>query len=327
MIQLAPAGIYRPELRGAVDEYNKQFAIEQQFIGLQVMPEFVTTDAQGEYPVLDKENFRRLPITRRAPGAGYSRSDWGWDKAVFSVDEDGHEIPVDNLQARRFGNAVDYQVTSARGADFIIRLGAEKRIADTVMDTGTFTPTNVAVAWATTATSTPLADIDIAVNKLEDALGVDRSMLSLIIPRIRWQNLRDSASVLDVMKSWDSGIQNRESIRKENVTNYLDIKEIIIGRSTYDASDKGQSQSLTQIWPTRYGMVALLTPGAAAPLQTVGLGRQIRWDGGGILPDYITLESYDEKSIDGIVIRARQATDEVIIVANAGQMLDLTAST
>jgi len=325
MISKASSATYRPELAGAVREYNTQYAILQQFIGQHVLPEYATPIAEATFPTIDKENFRKLAATDRAPGAGFHRSDWGWDKASYDCVENAHEIPLDNKQAAKYEDVIDYEEESAIGGDLIVRIGSEKRAADAVMNTTTFgAANNVAVDWDTVATSTPLADLDVACNTLEDQLGVDRNMLSLILPRPKWQALRNSAEVLDKLKTWDSGIQGRESIRKGVITKYLDIKEIVVGRSSYDSADKGQTQSFEQIWPTRYGMLALLAPGPKAPRKTLCLGRQIRWTHG--MPDFVTIETYDEKKIDSRVVRARQFTDEIMVATFAGYFMDLDAA-
>ena len=325
MISPASGATYRPELAGAVREYNTQYAILSQFIGQLVLPEFKTPIAEAGFPLLAKENFRKLVDTGRAPGGGFSRSTWSWDKGTFDCLENAHEIPLDNKEAAKYVDVIDYEEESSIGADFIVRLASEKRVADAVMNATTFTATNVAVDWDTVATSTPLADLDVEANKLEDQLGIGREQFSLILPRTKWQALRNSVAVLAALKEWDSGISRREQIKLGVVKEYLDLKQILIGRAAYDSADEGQSQVFSQIWPSRYGMLALLAPGAQAPRKTLSLGRQVRWTDG--MPDYVTIETYDDPSIDGRVVRARQFTDEMIQATFAAGLMDLDKAT
>jgi hypothetical protein len=325
MAKLISTATYRPELAGAVREYNTQYGIDLQFIGPRVLPEARREVAEGSYPVLKKENFRKSTDTARAPGSGFSRGDWQWDKQNFNCVENAHEIPMDVKEAEKYAAVIDYEEESAIGADFVVRLAHERRVAAAVMDSGVFTPHNVGTAWITIATSNPLADLDAAANAMENQLGIGRSLLSLILPRAGWQYLRNSTAVLDKLKAWNSGITGRESIKQSVVAQYLDVKEIIVGSSSYDAANEGLAQSLTQIWPARWGMLSLLAPGPDAPPQTLCLGRTVRWTSG--MPDFVTIETYESKDTDSQIVRARQFTDELIVATFAGYLLDLTAAT
>lgn len=324
MAKLVSSATYRPELAGAVREYNTQSAIDQQFIGQIILPESPVDVAEGAYPVMKKENFRKVVDTARAPGAGFSRGDWQWDKQLYSCVENAHEIPMDIKEADKFADVIDYEEESAIGADFVIRMAHEMRVASAVMDPTAFTAHNVGTAWSTIASSDPLADVDTSANTLQDVLGVPRNALALILPRAGWQYLRNSASVLDKLKNWNSGIQGREAIKQDVVAQYLDIQRIIVGAGSYDSANEGLSQSLSQIWPARYGMLALLAPGSTAPRKTLCLGCTVRWTRN--LPDFVTIETYESQENDSMIVRARQFTDELIIASFAGYLMDLTAA-
>ena len=324
MPQMVSNATYRPELAGAVRQYNTQYAIDQQFIGTRVLPEFRTMIPAAEYPVVPKENFRKSVDTSRAPGSGFSRASWVWDKASYKCRENAHEIPMDVMDAKKYAAVIDYEIESAIGADFRVRIAHERRVANAVFDTTVFPPKTVVAPWTNFATSDPLADIDASANRLEDVMGVSRQMLTLILPRERWQNLRNSASVLAKMKNWASGITSREAIRMNVLREYLDVKEILIASSSQDTAQEGLPQNLQQIWNPRYGMLAQLAPGDAAPLATQGLGRTIRWTDG--LPDFVSMFTYISNDTDSNVVRARQFTDEVIQMSFAAELMDLTGA-
>lgn len=325
MAKLVSTATYRPELAGAVREYDLASAIAQQFIGQRVLPEAQRLVAEGSYPVMKKENFRKAVTTSRAAGAAFPRGDWSWDKQNFACVENAHEIPLDIKESEKYADVIDYEEESAIGANGVVMLAYERRVADAVMNATTFTAHNVGTAWSTIASSNPLSDLDTAANTLEDQLGVGRSQLSLVLPRAGWQYLRNSSAVLDKMKSWSSGITGRESIKQSVVAQYLDVKEILVGSGAYDSADEGIAQSFSQIWPARYGMLALLAPGPQAPPQTLCLGRTVRWTSG--MPDFVTIETYQSPDTDSEIVRARQFTDELIVASFAGYLMDLTAAT
>jgi len=312
----------RSDLRDAAHEFDQENGIAT-LIGQRVLPVYDTPDAEGGYPVVRRDGMRKMPETGRAPGAGFNRGDWGWGRDSYDCIENAYEIPCDRKQAAKYRRWIDYEIESAMMARAIIHWRHEIRVAAAVLNTSTFTAVNAAVAWATVATSTPLADIDAGANVLEDAVGVPREQLSLILPRIQWQYLRNSDEVLEVLKAWDSGIQRREAIKNAVVAAYLGIKEILIGRSSYDTANEGIAESTAQIWGVRYGMLAKL--GATGmPLKTLCLGRTMRWTDR--MPEFVTLESYGEEGRDSEIVRARQFTDEVIVCDEAGYLIDCTAA-
>jgi len=312
----------RSDLAQVVVEWDQANGVDL-LIGQEVLPPFETEIAESGYPVLRRAAMRKLPADggRRAPGAGFNRGEFAWGRDSFDCIERAHEMPCDRKQAAKYRRWIDYEAENAMIARLIVLFLYEKAVADTVMNATTFTAHNVGTAWSTTASSTPLADIDTAANTIEDVLGIPRELLTLVLPRSGWQNLRNSTSVLDTLKNWDSGIQRREAIKRKVVAQYLDIADIKIGRATYDSAPKAIAESLSQIWPTQYGMLARLGS-AGLPLKTICLGRTIRWTDG--MPSFITLESYGEDSRDSEIVRGRQFCDEVIISTDAGYLLDLT---
>jgi len=317
------SGTWRPELEGAVREYAATDAARRQFIGDIVLPIQREATKVGQFPVLCKENWRKLIDTSRAPNGAFNRGDFDWKFTNYACVENGIEEPVDNSTVAQFADVLRLEEEAAIGADYIIRLRHEKAVSDAVMNITTFTATNVAVDWDTVATSTPLVDLDAGVNTLEDQLGVPRQALSLILPRSKWQALRRATTVLATLQSWSSGISGPESIRLGVVKDYLDVKEIIVGTGSYDSADEGLTQSFSQIWPSRYGMLALLAPGEAAPRQTLCLGRTVSWTWPSSAD--VSIETYDSMEIDARVVRARQFTQEFIQSSFAGYLMDLDA--
>jgi hypothetical protein len=318
---LKPTAVYCPELVGAVREYNTQFSILQQFIGDLVLPYWDSPLQRAAFPIISKENWRKPVKTGRAPGSAFSRSTWAWDQGNFVCSENAHEVPIDRKEASSYAAVVNYEEEAAIGADYIVRLGREMRASAALMDPNVFTPHNVGTAWSDLDNAKALADLDAACNALEDQLGVARTQLSLILPRAGWQWLRQQGNVLNVLKNWSSGIQGPESVKAETLRSYLDVKQIIVAAGSYDSADEGQAQNLAQIWPERYGMLALLAPGQQAPRQTLCVGRTIRWTD--MMPDDVTIETYTEDGIDSQVIRARQFTDEMVQASFAGYLLDI----
>ncbi|MFC1884666.1 hypothetical protein ACFL2O_07840, partial [Thermodesulfobacteriota bacterium] len=133
------------------------------FIGLEVMPLFLTSKQASTYPVIPKEALLSAPDTSRAPRGKYQRGDWEYERGKFSTEEQGWEEPVDDterdLLEQEGSEGIADSIATKRGMGHIMR-GQEKRIAGTVFNPTNFTPNAVANEWDDSANATPITDVN-----------------------------------------------------------------------------------------------------------------------------------------------------------------------
>jgi hypothetical protein len=287
------------------------------------------------FPVIDVQsqagNFGKIPLaqllqkrdTKRAPGSGYARSNWTFDKAVYATEEHGAEEPVDDREAKMYA---DYfaaeQISTARAFSSVLR-NAEERLASAVFNATTWTGPSLTTAvsneWDKNHASdaTPINDVEAAVNKVYDASGLWPN--ALIINRRVFRNLRNLDEIIERINSQGAGDATKATdITAQMLARVFDLEFVIIAGTSKNGANEGQAAAPTQIWSSEYAMVAKIA--TSADMREPCIGRTFHWseDGSSIGG---TVESYREEAIRGDVIRVRHDVDEVVLYPQAGHLL------
>lgn len=285
------------------------------------------------FPVIDVQsqagNFGKIPIeqllqqrdTRRAPGSGYARGNWTFDKAVYATEEHGAEEPVDDREAKMYSEYFQAeQISTMRAFSSVLR-NAEQRVADAVFNTTTWTGSSLTTAptneWDDATNAVPLTDVEAAVQKIYDNSGLWAN--ALIINRKVFRNLRNSAQVIDRIESNGAGNASKASdITVQMLAAAFDLDYIIVAGTSKNGAKEGQAASPTQIWSGEYAMVCRIS--TSPDMRDPCIGRTFHWaqDGSSIGG---TVESYREEAIRGDVIRVRHDVDEIVLYPQAGHLL------
>lgn len=314
----------RTDLSVLVQEFRDGDAM-QAFIGSRVAPVTPVGEAEGRYPVWNRENYQKLNTTRRAENGAYNRIESRFGTRPFECEENGLEERMDDRRVKRYASFFDAEAAAARTLYYQIMLAHEKRVADLLLDASTFTATNVSTSWETTGSSDPLADLDTFATTLQQRCGAPRSQMSLILPLAGWQELRNSDAVWSDLKYIDGRITRAGQVKAAAVAEYLEIKEVVVGAASYDSAEEGASASMSALWGSQYGMLAVLGEGGdmeASP----GVARTLLWTDDS--PELPVVESYRDESVRSDIVRVRYDTDEVL-TAEAdvfGILIDWTAA-
>ena len=285
------------------------------------------------FPVVDvmsqAGNFGKIPIeqllqqrdTKRAPGSGYARGNWTFDKATYATEEHGAEEVVDDREAKMYS---DYfkaeQISTMRAFSSVLR-NAEQRVADAVFNTTTWTgsglTTAVSIEWSTSATAVPLTNVEAAVQKIYDGSGLWPN--ALIINRRVFRNLRNCAQVTDRIAASGAGSAIKASdITTQMLAQVFDLDFIIVAGSSKNSAKEGQSATPAQIWSNEYAMLCKIATGG--DMREPCIGRTFHWaDDGSSIGG--TVESYRDEKVRGDVIRVRHDVDEIVLYPEAGHLL------
>jgi len=285
------------------------------------------------FPVIDVQsqagNFGKIPIeqllqqrdTKRAPGSGYARGTWTFDKAVYATEEHGAEEPVDDREAKMYSEYfVAEQISTLRAFSAVLR-NAEQRVADAVFNTTTWTgsslTTAVATPWSTLASAVPITNVEAAVQKVYDNSGLWAN--ALIINRKVFRNLRNCSSIIDRINASGAGSPSKASdVTVEMLKAVFDLDYVIVAGTSKNGAKEGQTASPSQIWSSSYAMVCKI---ATSPdMREPCIGRTFHWsqDGSSIGG---TVETYREEKSRSDIIRVRHDVDEVTLYAEAGHLL------
>jgi hypothetical protein len=295
------------------------------YIASQVLPVMSVASQAGNFGKIPLEQLLQQRETRRAPGAGYARGNWTFDKATYATEEHGAEEPVDDREAKMYAEYFDAEQVSTMRAFSAVLRNAEQRVADAIFNTTTWATGNAALTtvvtneWDVNHTSNavPITDVEAAVNKVYDGSGLWPN--ALIINRKVFRNLRNLDQIIDRIESAGAGNPSKPSdITEQMLAAVFDLDYVIVAGTSKNGAKEGQAASPTQIWSSEYAMVCRIATGN--DMREACIGRTFHWsnDGSSIGG---TVESYRDEVIRGNVIRVRHDVDEVVLYPQAGHLL------
>lgn len=311
--------ILRGDLRGVVEE---AFRASETYIGAQVLPPMPVMAKGGQYPVfkVNGGNLLRDEAKRRGPAANYARISRAYENDTYTAIEYGIEAIVDDSESNNLSRFFDLEVSETRMAYRQIQLSHERRVKAKIFDPATFSLTTSATAYtaANLATFNVGLDID-SVKASIQGRGEDVSGLTAVMSLNVFDRIRASTQLQNRIRGTIS-TDSMLVLDRQAVADALGLKEVLVGRAVYDTSKQGASAaSLSPVWTDTYIWVGnVSTPTGPDQYFNGSVGFTLFWQEDA---DIFQVESYRENDIRSTIIRARQYTDEKIVLATAGQLL------
>lgn len=289
--------------------------------GLRALPIFKTPVKEASYSAITRESIARESDMKRAPRGSYNRDNFDAEDKTFNCEEYGTEQPIDDGERILYAKDFDADMVAVRVATRRLMAAQEKRIADLVLNTTTFTGAtlytdNSGTPWDTVSTDI-IAQVGAAKEKVRQNSGMKANALIM-----GWSNIERCIINTNI----------RASISPTHVTSYDEIisrlaslfglRYIIVGDAVRNTANEGIAFSGSDVWNDDYVMVARVVENPE-DLSEPGLGRTFLWTPDS--PENVTVEEYREEPIRSDVFRVRQHTDEVLIDANFGHMLKVDA--
>lgn len=291
------------------------------FIASQVFPVIDVASQSGNFGKIPLEELLQERKTDRAPGSGYARGDFTFEPATYACLEHGAEEPIDDREAKMYQEYFDAEVVSTARAYGAVLRNAEKRVADAVFNTTTWTGSGLTTAvtneWDDSSNATPLVDVEAAVQKVYDGSGLWAN--ALVINRKVFRNLRNCSEVIDRINSAGAGNPSKASdVTTQMLAQAFDLDHILVAGSSRNSATEGQTPSVGQIWSGEYAMVCKIATGM--DMREACVGRTFHWseDGSSIGG---TVESYRDETVRGDVVRVRHDVAEVVLYPQAGHLL------
>lgn len=182
----------------------------------------------GNYKVWKASDFRRRNIVRRASGTDFKRANLGLENKSFRLEQMGYEIAIDDRDVIP-GQLED---TSAKMVeDAYANLDIE--LAGLLNTTNFTNHTAVTTPWSS-ASSTPIEDVQKAIKAVKGRLGVAPN--SMLITEDVWYALLNNAEILARMKTTADKI-----ITKEIIANFFGLKNLYVMAGTETTTADGQA--------------------------------------------------------------------------------------
>ena len=313
----------RPDLAESFEAFDLE-AEKAGYIARKVLPTVDVASQAGNFGKIPLEQLLQQRDTKRAPGSGYSRGNFTFDDSTYSCKENGAEEPIDDREAKMYAEYFDAETVSTQRAYNAVLANAEKRVADAIFNTSTWTgaalTTDVSsVPWATIASAKPLANVEAAVQKVYDGSGLWPN--ALVINKKVFRNLRNTPEVIDRIASSGAGDRNLASdVTLQMLAQAFDLDYIIVAGGSQNTAKEGQPASVGQIWSSTYAMVCKVA--TSGDFREPCVGRTFHWSADGSSIDG-AIESYRDETVRANIIRVRHDVDEVILYAQAGHLLKI----
>lgn len=309
----------RADLRGVVEEAFLQGSL---YIGALAMPPLPVPNKQGQYPVVQKNggNLLRDEVKRRASAAEYPRIQRAITTDTYDCIEYGIETIIDDSDNGNFSRFFSLESMEIRRAYQQVQLAHERRVQSTLFAPATFNLTTSVTAYTTTNLGTYDIGLDIDTAKQQIAArGENIDNLTVIMSLSNFLRARASTRLQNRIRgtiSTDAYLV----LNEESMADALQVKQILVGRASYDTSPQGAAaSSLSQIWTDTYIWIGTINA-ASGPDQyfSGGVGYTLFWEQDS---DIFQVETYREERKRSEIIRARQFTAEKIVLSAAAQLL------
>lgn len=313
-MRIDPSVTLRPDLGTIAYEYVAD-AARQGFVAQRVLPKFPTTNRSGQYPELEPKVFLEMANLARAPRSAYKRGDWSATWKNYDCAEYGYEEPLDDVEATMVRSYFDAEAVCVQRATLMILRAQEKRVADLLTNTSTFTNSAATTAWTTPATADPLADVNRAKSAIKLATGIEPD--TIVLTDKAYRAVCNCASVLDRVKYTNPAVV-RGDLTEDILKTYFGVSNIFVAGAVYNQNGRNKTESIARIWTDAKVFVCKLS-GSGSDLKEPGLGRTFVWEPDS--PDIVTVEQYREEATRSTIYRVRQHVCEKIQLAAAGYIL------
>ena len=307
--------LQRPDLGAIAYEYNAE-ASQRGFIGLALLPIFEVPEQSADYPKIPIESLIKLQDTKRAPRANYGRSDYEFEAGTYACEENGWEEPVDDTESSLYRRYFDAEEVAVKRAVDILLRGQENRIAAMMFNSGNFTVADVAIAWGTSATAVPRANVEAGKIAMRAASGLEPNVIAMSKKVFTYLML--TAEITTAFRYTNPIEIGGMEAQRRIMAQYFGVDEVLVGNAIKDTAKKGQAFALGDIWDDEY--VGLFKRSAGGnDLREPVVGRTFLWTAES--PGNLVTEQYREEQKRSNIYRVRQNTDECFIFQGAGYLL------
>ncbi len=305
----------RLDLGAAVMEFIQQ---DNDYIGTKAFPTFPTKLKKGTFSAITRETIAQTGDTKRSARSTYNRGSFGAKDKSYACEENGWENPVDDSERALYANDFDADLTAAKIALGIVLRNQEKRVADKLFSTSTFTGSALytdissSAPWATIGSSV-LAAVRTARQKVRANCGLQPN--AIIMSATNRDRLVALTEVKEAIK-YTSRTTEQELINA--LADLLGVKYVLVGNAIKNSAKEGQAFASADIWSATYVSLAVIAENAL-DLSQPSVGRTFLWNQD--CPDNAFVEQYRGEDIRSDIFRVRQHTDENLIDAYFAHLL------
>lgn len=223
-------------------ELAQEYAPNEFTAGNALFPHVQVKSRSGKIPMWGKEAFQ-IEDTERAPGTVTRRTGVAYSSTTFALIDHALNSPVavEDMEEAQDVPGVDLVMPAVNITQSKILLSLEKEKADLSTNAALYPAAHTVTLaggaqWSDYVNSDPAADVETAINAIEDAEGVKPNVV--VMSSLVARKLKHHTKVLDYIRG--IGV-NITKITAAQLADYLDVDEVVITSAHYtDASGNNQ---------------------------------------------------------------------------------------
>ena len=277
------------------------------FIAPRLLAEVPVAKQTDYYYIFDTvQEKKRQSDDNRRPGAAANEVDFAMTSATYTAD--GHALATAIPDEVRANSDAPIQPDLDATENLVSKLMVGQEVAlktalDAAVTVNTSDPTN---EWDDYTNGDPIADFKLAINTIEDAVGITPNVVAMDTKV--WRALKFHPAILSKVLYGGTNA-NPAMIGPEAIAALFDLEEVIIGNGLKNTAVKGQAASLSRIWGSdvyigyRPGRAGLRIPAGGyrftwAPFSGSQMGFAVkRWRDDKRGADMIQVEKYYDQKI------------------------------
>lgn len=289
------------------------------WIGVKAAPIFKTAVKAGSYSAITRESLTQEADLKRGARGNYNRVNFAGKDKAFACKEYGLEGVLGDDERALYAKDFDAEVVNVKGTTRIVMLGQEKRIAELLLNTSTFTGTPLYTDKSGTPWTTASTDVQKQVREIKTKVRQNCGMEpnTFIMGAGVKDYLIDNEKVRDAIK-YTARLSEAEVMNA--LADYFGVQKLLIGGVVRNSAKEGQAFSGADVWGTQYVM-ACVTANDGNDLSQPAVARTFLWAEDS--EQNPVVEQYREEGVRGDVFRVRHSVHEVVVDANFGHLLKI----
>lgn len=297
----------------------KAFQSVEDFVANQLFPT-VPVDKQSDgYYIINKEDWLRIPDTKRSPKTAAKLSEWNVSTSTYFCNNYAHGTDNAKETLSNADRAIRVRENSTNYVTELLLRDKEFRVANqvtSISNVGSGVTLSGSDQWDDYVGSDPIGDVNTAHAFVENNTGMHAN--TMLIDKDTYRKLRHHPIIRDYVKYTQAG-----PVPDSILQDVFEVDRILIGRGIYNGAKEGATASLVNIWGKNC-LICHVNP-SAIDLETATFGLGIQWQPEGF-PAAMAVERYDHhnKSKKTEIIEAQYFSDERIVASDLAYLIRST---
>jgi len=236
-------------------------------IGDLIAPVVSVQKQSDSYWVFAVQDAFRTEDDKRAPGDEAKRISRSISTDTFFCDNYAlkDHIPYEDLENADAATVVTERSARAEWIKDRLMLNKELRVAQQCTsgsNVGSYSA--IASGWTDYTNADPIADINTAINNVEDLTGYRPNRI--VFGGYAWRHFRENSGVIDRVYGIAGQGSPTRLVSRENAKAIFEVEQILVGGAYYSSTEEGQAASLSQLWNDNVlAYYAPMTPNTKRP--------------------------------------------------------------